>query len=86
MAVVPFDPKSLLPDESQRHCAVNQPTSASELFDNVQAGKSYTVQIGGVAGAAGNIQFLFDYLVQLKRRAGRSDAHGGAARPTGCAS
>jgi hypothetical protein len=67
MAVVPFDPKSLLPDESQRHCAVNQATAASELFDNVQAGKGYTVQIGGVAGAAGNIQFLFDYLVKATR-------------------
>jgi hypothetical protein len=67
MAVVPFDPKSLLPDESQRRCAINQATAASELFDNVQAGKAYTVQIGGVAGAAGNIQFLFDYLVKPKR-------------------
>jgi hypothetical protein len=67
MAVVPFDPKSLLPEESQRKCAVNQTTSASELFDNVQAGKSYTVQIGGVAGSAGSIQFLFDYLVKAAR-------------------
>jgi hypothetical protein len=67
MAVVPFDPKSLLPDESQRKCAVNQATAASELFDNVQAGKSYTVQIGGVAGSAGSIQFLFDYLVKAAR-------------------
>ncbi len=67
MAVVPFDPKSLLPEESQRKCAVNQATAASELFDNVQAGKSYTVQIGGVAGSAGSIQFLFDYLVKAAR-------------------
>lgn len=67
MAVVPFDSKSLLPDESQRHCAVNQATAAGELFANVQAGKSYTVQIGGVAGAAGSIQFLFDYLVKAPR-------------------
>ncbi len=67
MAVVPFDPKSLLPEESQRHCAVNQPDAAGELFANVQAGKSYTVQIGGVAGSAGSIQFLFDYLVKPPR-------------------
>jgi hypothetical protein len=67
MAVVPFDPKSLLPEESQRHCAVNQATAAGELFANVQAGRSYTVQIGGVAGSAGNIQFLFDYLVKPPR-------------------
>ncbi len=67
VAVVPFDPKSLLPDESQRHCAVSQPTAASELLENVQAGKSYTVQIGGVAGSAGSIQFLFGYFVKLPR-------------------
>jgi hypothetical protein len=67
MAVVPFDPKTLLPDESQRHCAVNQTTMAGELSENVQAGHAYTVQIGGVAGAAGSIEFLFDYVVQLTR-------------------
>jgi hypothetical protein len=67
MAVMPFDPKTLLPDNSQRRCAVNQTTMAGELFDNVQAGKSYTVQIGGVTGAGGSVEFLFDYLVAPKR-------------------
>jgi hypothetical protein len=67
MAVMPYNPKSLLPETTQRHCAVNEPTMAGELFDNVQAGKSYTIQIGGVGEAGGNIQFLFDYLVQPKR-------------------
>ncbi|MGH2854215.1 MAG: hypothetical protein ACRDLF_08505 [Solirubrobacteraceae bacterium] len=67
MAVMPYDPKSLLPENNQRHCAVNQPTAAGELFYNVQAGRSYTVQIGGVGEAGGNVQVLFDYLVQLKR-------------------
>jgi hypothetical protein len=67
MAVLPFDPKTLLPDESQRHCAVSQTTNAGELFDNVQAGHAYTVQIGGVAGSAGSVEFLFDYLVQPTR-------------------
>jgi hypothetical protein len=67
MAVMPYDPKTLVPEYGQRHCAVNEPTMAGELFDNVQAGKSYTIQIGGVGEAGGNIQFLFDYLVQPKR-------------------
>jgi hypothetical protein len=67
MAVMPFDPKTLLPDDSQRRCAVNQTTMAGELFDNVQAGHAYTVQIGGVAGSGGNVEFLFDYLVKPKR-------------------
>jgi hypothetical protein len=67
MAVVPYNPTSLLPENAQRQCAVNQPTAAGELFANVQAGKSYTIQIGGVESAGGNIEFLFDYVVQLKR-------------------
>ena len=67
IAVVPYNPTSLLPENAQRQCAVNQPTAAGELFANVQAGKSYTIQIGGVESAGGNIEFLFDYVVQLKR-------------------
>lgn len=67
MAVMPYDPTSLLPENAQRQCAVNQPTAAGELFANVQAGKSYTIQLGGVESAGGNIEFLFDYVVQLKR-------------------
>ncbi|HYB24833.1 MAG TPA: hypothetical protein VED41_13605 [Solirubrobacteraceae bacterium] len=66
MAVMPYDPKTLLPENNQRMCAVNEPTKAGELFDNVQAGKSYTVQIGGVDEAGGELEVLFDYLVQLK--------------------
>jgi hypothetical protein len=67
MAVMPFDPKTLLPDDSQRRCAVSQTTMAGELFDNVQAGHAYTIQLGGVAGAAGEVEFLFDYLVKPTR-------------------
>jgi hypothetical protein len=67
MAVMPFDSKTLLPDNSQRQCAVNQPTMAGELSASVKAGQAYTVQIGGAAGSAGNIEFLFDYLVPLTR-------------------
>ena len=67
MAVMPFDPHTLLPDNSQRVCTVNQPTAAGELFDKVQAGKSYTVQVGGTEEAGGSLEVLFDYLVQPKR-------------------
>jgi hypothetical protein len=67
MAVMPFDPKSLLPELAGRKCAVNDVGKTQELFDQVQAGKSYTVQIGGVESAGGEVEFLFDYLVQLKR-------------------
>jgi hypothetical protein len=67
LAVMPYNAKTLLPENSQRQCAVNQPTAAGELFAKVQAGKSYTIQLGGVEEAGGELQFLFDYLVELKR-------------------
>ncbi len=67
MAVMPYNPKTLVPENGERHCAVNQPTAAGELFDKVQAGRPYTIQIGGVEEAGGTVQFLFDYLVELKR-------------------
>jgi hypothetical protein len=67
LAVMPYDPKSLLPDIGQRKCVVNSITHARELFDEVQAGRSYTIQIGGVENAGGTVEMLFDYLVALKR-------------------
>jgi hypothetical protein len=67
MAVMPYDTKSLLPDVGQRKCAVNSITHAQELFDEVKAGKAYTIQIGGVENAGGTLEFLFDYVVALKR-------------------
>lgn len=67
MAVMPYNPTTLLPENGQRKCAINQPTAAGELFTNVEAGKPYTIQLGGVESAGGNLEFLFDYVVQLKR-------------------
>lgn len=66
MAVMPYNPTTLLPEDNQRVCAVNEPTKAGELFASVQAGKSYTVQVGGVNSAGGELEVLFDYFVQLK--------------------
>jgi hypothetical protein len=67
MAVMPYDTKSLLPDVGQRKCAVNQIAHTQELFDEVKAGVSYTIQLGGANGAGGMLEFLFDYLVKPKR-------------------
>jgi hypothetical protein len=64
MAVMPYEPKSLLPNIGARKCAVNQVSQAQELFYEVKAGGSYTIQIGGVDEAGGSIEFLFDYLVK----------------------
>ncbi|HYL71364.1 MAG TPA: hypothetical protein VEY89_08715, partial [Candidatus Dormibacteraeota bacterium] len=67
MAVMPYDTKSLLPNIGQRKCAVNQISQTQELYDEVKAGGSYTVQIGSIGGAGGPVETLFDYLVKLKR-------------------
>jgi hypothetical protein len=64
MAVMPYEPKSLLPDVGARKCAVNQVSQSQELFYEVKAGGSYTIQIGGADEAGGPIEFLFDYLVK----------------------
>jgi hypothetical protein len=64
MAVMPYDPKTLLPAIGLRKCAVNLVSQAQELFYEVKAGGSYTIQIGGVDEAGGAIEFLFDYLVK----------------------
>ena len=66
MAVMPYEAKSLLPVIGQRKCAVNQIAHTQELFDEVKAGLPYTIQLGGVDGAGGMLEFLFDYLVAPK--------------------
>jgi hypothetical protein len=66
MAVMPYNTTTLLPENNQRVCAVNEAAKAGELFANVQAGKAYTVQIGGVNSAGGELEVLFNYLVRLK--------------------
>jgi hypothetical protein len=67
MAVMPFDSKTLLPEIAQRKCAVNLVSHTQELFDQVKAGQSYTIQIGGANNAGGPVESLFDYLIKSKR-------------------
>lgn len=66
MAVMSFDSKTLLPDNADRKCGINQVSQTQELFYEVKAGGSYTIQIGGVSEAGGPVEFLFDYLVKPK--------------------
>jgi hypothetical protein len=64
IAIMPFDPKSLLPENAGRRCAVNEVSQTRELFYPVKAGGFYTVQIGGVGASGGVVESLFDYLVK----------------------
>lgn len=63
MAIMPYDPKTALPNTSKRACIVNRTTNQQSLLVNVQAGKSYTMQIGGVGTEAGPLEMLFNYVV-----------------------
>ncbi len=63
IAVMPYSPTTLLPNNSARKCVVSSTTNEQDLFVNVTAGKAYTIQIGGVGTAAGQIEMKFNYLV-----------------------
>ena len=63
VAVVPFDARTALPDFGARQCGNSTGAGGTEeLFANVRRGRAYTIQIGDVAGAGGNLLFQFDYL------------------------
>lgn len=53
----------LLPNKRTRQCVHQSNFPAEELDAQVLKGRSYTIQIGGVKGAGGPLQFLFDYFV-----------------------
>jgi hypothetical protein len=62
IAVMPFNTSTLQPDYSRRQCVVNQSSNVMELDPSVRAGGAYTIQVGGVNGASGMLEFLFDYI------------------------
>jgi hypothetical protein len=53
----------LLPNKRTRQCVHQSSFPSEELDAQVLKGRSYTIQIGGVKGAGGPMQFLFDYFV-----------------------
>jgi hypothetical protein len=59
---VPFNRRTGRPDFGSAQC-VNQSASTTETFIvEVRGGDAYTVQLGGVNGAGGPLEFLFDFL------------------------
>jgi hypothetical protein len=67
ISLVPFDETTAQPDFAARRCVPNLATNTQELDAPVAAGKAYTVQIGGVNGAAGMLEFLFDFIPDITR-------------------
>ena len=67
ISLIPFSDKTLLPDFAARLCVPNRSTMTQELDTSVLAGRAYTIQIGGVGGATGNLEFLFDFIPSIAR-------------------
>jgi hypothetical protein len=62
LSVMQFNPQTGLPDFARRFCANRDSGVTEESFAKVAGGRAYTVQVGGVNGASGNLQFQFDFL------------------------
>lgn len=62
ISVIPFDPRTAVPSFARRQCLNESASTTEELLAKVAKGRAYTVQIGGVRGAGGRLEFLFDFL------------------------
>ena len=62
VAMMPFNRRTFVPDLNRRLCFNTSASTSEEVFFDVAKGGSYTVQVGGVNAAGGNLEFLFDFL------------------------
>jgi hypothetical protein len=62
ISVVPFNFSTAVPNFPGSLCSNDSPSTSEEYLARVRKGRSYTVQIGGVNNAGGNLEFLFDFL------------------------
>ena len=73
IAVVPFNRTSGARASAAGSASTTPPSTTEELLAPVSKGRAYTIQIGGVNDAGGNLEFLFDFLADTDggRRARR---------------
>jgi hypothetical protein len=62
VSVMPFSRPTGVPDVGRRLCFNESASTNEELLVEVRRGGSYTIQLGGVGGAFGSLEFLFDFL------------------------
>jgi hypothetical protein len=62
LSVVPFNPRNARPSFESALCSNASSSTTEEYLVEVAKGRSYSIQIGGVANAGGSLEFLFDFL------------------------
>lgn len=62
ISVIPFDRRTGVPNFGSRLCFNESSSTLEEALVEVRRGGSYTIQLGGVNGAGGSLEFLFDFL------------------------
>jgi len=90
ISVAPFRRSTAEPQFGRRACIDDSTSTQEELFiPRVRKGRAYAIQLGGVNGASGDLEFLFDFLADVDNDGVLDDAdncprlHGGG-RPSGC--
>ena len=62
LAVVPFNRTTARPNFGSALCSNTSASTTEEYLVEVRGGSAYSVQVGGVNGAGGALEFLFDFL------------------------
>lgn len=88
-AVVPFSRRTGRPNFGAALCSNASSSTTEEFLVEVRQGDSYSIQIGGVNGAGGALEFLFDFLADtdgdgVLDTADRCRRLEGTARNSGC--
>jgi hypothetical protein len=89
LAVVPFSRRTGRPNFDRVLCSNASSSTTEEFLVQVARGDSYSVQVGGVNGAGGALEFLFDFLADtdgdgVLDTVDRCARLEGAARNNGC--
>jgi hypothetical protein len=62
ISVMRFNRDTSIPDFDGRACINDSSSTQEELLTRVRKGRAYTIQLGGVNNASGELEFLFDFL------------------------
>jgi hypothetical protein len=89
ISVIPFKRDTGIPSFGSRACVNESGSTQEEMLTRVRKGRAYTIQLGGVGGAGGDLEFLFDFLADTDSDGVLDDADNcprldGGDRPSGC--